>query len=518
MNIGIALQNSARRTPDAVAVLDGDDQLTYAELDTRSNRIANALQNSLGIRRGDRVALLVANRAAVVEVLGGCAKAGAVYCGLNFRLGEDEYDAILENAQPRVLLAGAEHREMAERLAVRHGVTLVDLDAAADAAGVLAYEGLIAAAADTVPDTIHEVRAADDCCLVYTSGTTGRPKGVLFDVGAVIQHATVAVIEFELDAQSRWLVALPHNSSLQITLVPLLLVGGTVIFDEARGFDGGHFAAEVRRRGATHTYLVPTALFRLLGAGVTADDIPTLQTIGYGAAPIPPSRVRELVERFGPRFTQLYGMAEVASIGTMLRKDDHARALAGEAQIFGSCGRPSCVMDVRIVDGAGRDVPTGERGEVIFGSPHTMKAYYRDQERTAEALRDGWMHSGDIGQFDEFGYLYIVDRKKDLIIRGGFNIVPSEIENVLYDHPAVLEAAVVGLPDAEWGEALAAGVALKDGAHTDEQELQAWCREHGLPSVKVPERVMFFEALPKTAVGKLAKREIRDELLHEMTT
>lgn len=515
MNIGIALQNSARRAPAAIAVLDGDEQLTYAQLDERSNRFAHALQTELGVARGDRVALLAANRTAVVEVLAGCAKAGAVYCGLNFRLAEEEYDAILENAQPQVLVTGAEHRELGLRLAARHGTRLVDLDLDADAAGAQAYEPLLAAAEAAAPATIHAVRGADDCCLVYTSGTTGRPKGVLFDVGAVMQHATVAVMEFELTAQSRWLMALPHNSSLQITLVPLLMVGGTVIFDEARGFDGRRFAAEVRRRAATHTYLVPTTLFRLLEAGVMADDLPTLMTIGYGAAPIPPPRVRELVERFGPRFTQLYGMAEVASIGTMLRKEDHARALAGETSIFASCGRPSCVMDVRVVDETGADVADGERGEVIFGSPHTMKGYYRDEERTAEALIDGWMHSGDIGLRDAQGYLFIVDRKKDLIIRGGFNIVPSEIENVLYAHPAVLEAAVVGLPDAEWGEALAAGVALKDGAHTDHEELRAWCREQGLPSVKIPERFLFLEALPKNAVGKLAKREIRDELLRE---
>jgi acyl-CoA synthetase (AMP-forming)/AMP-acid ligase II len=509
MNVGIAIQNTARRAPDAAAVIEAGRTLTYAQLDERSNRLADVLVRSFGVERGDRVALLTPNRTAIVEVIAACAKLGAVYCGLNFRLGEEEYDAILENAAAKVVICGDEHRELAVRLGERHGAAVLDIDGAGDDG----YEARIAAAANVTPKAIHDVRSDDLFCLVYTSGTTGRPKGVLFDVGSVVQHATVALQEFELNADSRWLVALPHNSSVQITFVPLLMVGGTVIFDESRGFDGQRFAATVREHGATHTYLVPTMLFRLLEAGVGPDDIPTLQTIGYGAAPCPPDRIKQLVERFGPRFTQLYGMAEVASIGTMLRKQDHARAAAGEDHIFASCGRPSCVMDVRVVDAEGNDVPDGERGEVIFGSPHTMLEYYRDEARTAEALIDGWMHSGDIGTRDADGYIYIVDRKKDLIIRGGFNIVPSEVENVLYAHPAVLEVAVVGTPDPEWGEALAAGVALKDGATADEAELQAWCRSHGLPSVKVPERVMFFPTLPKNAVGKLAKRDVRDVLI-----
>jgi acyl-CoA synthetase (AMP-forming)/AMP-acid ligase II len=504
MNIGVAIARSALRSPDATAVFEGERSLSYRQLDERTARLANSLLDDFGLQRGDRVALLVPNRTEVVEVLGGCAKAGLIYCGLNFRLAEAEYESIFENAGPRLLITQPEHAELAARLSDRHGIPVLQLDDA-DPDG---YEARLAAASPAQPRTLHEVRPEDDFCIVYTSGTTGRPKGVLFDVRAVVQHATVAILEYELTGDSRWLMALPHNSSVQITLLPLLLIGGAVGFSDSRGFDALRFAEEVRRQRATHTYLVPTMLFRLLEAGVQAEDIPTLTTIGYGAAPIPPDRVRELVERFGPRFTQLYGMAEVCSIGTMLRKEDHSRAVAGEPRILASCGRASYAMDVRVVDDAGRDVEPGERGEVVFGSPYTMKCYYRDAGRTGEALIDGWMHSGDIAQQDEDGYVYIVDRKKDLIIRGGFNIVPSEIENVLYAHPAVLEAAVVGVPDAEWGEALLAVVALKEGSSADAAELGAWCRQQGLPSIKIPERVEFLPALPKNAVGKIAKREL----------
>jgi len=508
MNVGIAVARSAKRWPDHVAAFDGDRTRTFAELDERTNRLANALADR-GIGLGDRVALLVPNRLEVLEVLGGCAKAGAVYCGLNFRLGEDEYEAIFENAEPRLLIADARYAELAGRLSERFGVpaVLVDDD------GPDGYEALLAGAGATLPAGVHDVRPEHDFCIVYTSGTTGRPKGVLFDHQAVLHHALVAAIEYELDERSRWLMALPHNSSVQITLLPLLLVGGATGFNDSRGFDAAAFAAEVRRTGATHSYLVPTMLFRVLEAGIAPEDVATLTTIGYGAAPIPPERVVELVERFGPIFVQLYGMAEVASIGTMLRKEDHARALAGDRRILASAGRPGLAMDVRVVDDAGRDVAAGERGEVVFGSPHTMKEYFRDPERTQEALIDGWMHSGDIAEVDERGYVYIVDRKKDLIIRGGFNIVPSEIENVLYRHPAVLEAAVVGVEDPEWGEALVAFVAFKEGeTAAPEEELRGWCAEQGLPSIKVPGEVRMLDALPKNAVGKIAKRELRDSL------
>lgn len=511
MNPGIALLNTARRTPDAPAVIEGDRTLTYGELNARTNRLAHALRDRFALERGDSVALLLPNRTEVVEMLGACAKLGAVYVGLNFRLAEHEYEAILDNAEPGLIVCGAEHRELAERLALRTGTPLLDADGPD-------WEPLLADGDDALPTSVHELRPRDRFCLVYTSGTTGRPKGVLFDVNAVMQHAAVALLEFELDARSRWLMALPHNSSLQITLLPLLLCGGAVVFADSRGFDAGRFAADVRRHGATHTYLVPTMLFRLLEAGIGPEEIGTLQTIGYGAAPIPPARVRELVARYGPRFTQLYGMAEVCSIGTMLRKDDHARALAGEERLLASCGRASHLMDVRVVDRDGADLPAGERGEVVFGSPYTMVGYHRDPQRTGAALLDGWMHSGDVGVLDAEGFLFIVGRMKDLVIRGGFNVVPSEVENALYAHPAVLEAAVFGVPDEEWGEAVVACCALKEGTRAEPGELIAWCRAQGLASIKVPERIALLDALPKNAVGKIVKAGLAERLGAEAAT
>jgi acyl-CoA synthetase (AMP-forming)/AMP-acid ligase II len=503
MNTGLFVPKSADRNPAAIAAWDVRRELNYGDLDQRSSRIANALAGRFGLKRGDRVAVLMPNRVEVVEMLAACAKAGFVYVGLNFRLGEAEYEWIFDNAEPRVLITVPEFAELAEKLSARGDMPVVDVESED-------FEALVAAGSATQPEALHQIRPEDDFCIVYTSGTTGRPKGILFDHAAALNHAPMAVLEYELGADSRWLMALPHNSSMHITLLPLLMMGGAIGFGDSRGFDPERFGAEVERLAATHTYLVPTMIFRLLEAGIDPARLESLQTIGYGAAPISPERVAEMVERYGPRFTQLYGMAEIASIGTMLRKDDHRRGLEGRTELFASCGRPSYEVDVRVVDQDGRDAATGERGEVIFGSPYTMKGYYRDDERTAESLIDGWMHSGDVGERDEEGYIFIVDRIKDLIIRGGFNIAPSEIENALYGHPAVLEAAVFGTPDAEWGEAVTAVVALKQGQVADAETLATWCREAGLPSVKVPERIEFLDSLPKNAVGKIAKRELRD--------
>jgi acyl-CoA synthetase (AMP-forming)/AMP-acid ligase II len=502
VNVGVAVSRSARRYPGRVAVFEGERSLTYDELDGRTSRLANALLGRYRLERGDRVALLVRNRLEVIEVLGGVAKAGGVYVGLNFRMTPAEYDRVFENCTPRLLISEREFEEEARRLSTEHGAPLVLVDAPS-------YDELLASASARVPSTLHEVRPSDDFCIVYSSGTTGTPKGILFDHAAVVEHALAALLEYDYTPSSRWLTVIPHNSSVQIALVPSLTIGSAIGFLDARNFNPDRFVAAVERDAVTHSFLVPTQLYRLLEHVTDGRSLPTLETLGYGSSPIPPDRVGELVERFGPIFTQLYGMAEIASIGTMLRKSDHVDGLRGRPRLLSSCGQPGYAIDVRVVDDDGRDVEPGERGEVIFAGAYVMKGYFRDPDRTAETIVDGWVRSGDIAEVDEEGYLYIVDRKKDLIIRGGLNIAPTEIENVLYAHEAVLEVAVVGVPDVEWGEAITAVVALKESHETTGEELTAWCRESGLPTLKIPDDWKFVDALPKNAVGKIAKREIR---------
>ena len=503
MNVGLAITRNAVRHPASPAVF-GSLRHTNASLDEHTNRIANALLTR-GHDKGERIAFLVANRPEVVEILGGVAKAGLVYVGLNFRLGPVELEQVFENAKPSLVITDAEHRPAVLELAERSGTSVVDIDDQAWAAE-------LATAAPTAPTTLHEVRHDDDFCIVYTSGTTGRPKGVLFDHARALQHATVACLEYGIERDSRYLIQIPHNSSVNITIVPCLVVGAALGFRDSRAFEPAAFAATVEQEGVTHSFLVPTQLMRLLDRLPPESDhqLGGLVTLGYGSSPISPERLRELIDRFGPIFNQLYGMAEIASIGTILRKEDHVAGLANRPELLSSCGQPSYAVDVRVVDPDGNDIGPGERGEVIFGGPHVMKGYYRDPERTDEVLIDGWMHSGDVAEVSDDGFIFIVDRIKNLIIRGGLNIAPTEIENVLYRHEAVLEASAVGVPDPEWGEAIVAVVALKDGAAATAEELRTHCRMSELTSIKIPERIEFMDSLPKNAVGKIAKNEIRD--------
>lgn len=504
MTVGNAIARNGRRWPDRPALF-GSRPLTHRELDLRTNRIADALTSHYGLEPGGRVALLVANRPEVVEVLGGAAKAGLVYVGLNFRLGPVELEQVFENAEPGLVLTDAEHRPSVTELAARLDVPVVDIDGDD-------WATIVEAAADREPPTLRAVRHDHDCCIVYTSGTTGRPKGVLFDHARVLQHATIACLEYGIDNDSRYLVQIPHNSSVNITIAPCLVVGAALGFADSRSFDPIEFARGVEREGVSHSFLVPTQLMRLLDRLPRSSDhrLGGLVTLGYGSSPISPERLAELVDRFGPIFNQLYGMAEIASIGTILRKEDHVAGLADRPELLASAGRPSYGVDVRVVGDDGLDIGPGERGEVVFAGPHVMKGYHRDAERTDEVLIDGWMHSGDVAEVSDDGFVFIVDRLKNLIIRGGLNIAPTEIENVLYRHPAVLEASVVGIPDPEWGEAILAVVALTDGSSVDPEELRLHCRRSELTSIKIPERVEIVDSLPKNAVGKIEKHALRD--------
>jgi len=503
MNVGLTVARAARRRPQSAALLHGDGRVTtYGELDERSNRIASTLESRYAVERGDRVAILVANRPEVVELLLGAAKSGGVYVGLNFRLDQKDLRSIFENAEPRLLLTDSSVDAAGRELADELGVPVVDID---DVAWHSALEG----ASPAPPCSLHEIAHTDDFCIVYSSGTTGVPKGILFDHAAAIQHATVACMEYGITADSRYLLQIPHNSSVNITFVPCLMAGASLAFADSRGFDPERFVSAVEQFGITHSFVVPTMLFRLLEQIPDGARLKTLETLGYGSAPIPPQRLRELVDRFGGIFNQLYGMAEVASIGTILRKEDHLTGLQGRPELLASCGQPSYGLDVRVVDDEGRDVAVGEQGEIVFSGPHIMKGYYRDPVRTAETLRDGWVHSGDIARVDDDGYIYVVDRKKDLIIRGGLNIAPREVEETLLSHPAVLETAVIGVPDEEWGESVLAVVALRDGRSVEPEDLREWCRAAGLSSIKVPGQVEFIDTLPRNAVGKVAKADLR---------
>ena len=399
MTVGLAFERNRIRHPEATAVF-GEQHLTHRDLDVRSNRVANMLL-ARGLTKGDRVAFLVANRCEVVEVLGGVAKAGLVYVGLNFRLGVVELEQVFENAEPSVVVTDTEHLAVVKPIAEAAGTPILDIDTPE-------WAEALSIAGDDDPPTLHEVRHDDDFCIVYTSGTTGRPKGVLFNHAMAIQHATVACLEYELDRNNRYLIQIPHNSSVNITIIPCLVVGAALGFSDSRNFDPVVFARTVEQEGVTHSFLVPTQLMRLLDQlpRVADQQLGGLVTLGYGSSPISPDRLRELVDRFGPIFNQLYGMAEIASIGTILRKDDHVAGLSGHPELLSSCGQPSFAVDVLVVDPTGNPVGPGERGEVVFAGPHVMKGYFRDPERTDRGP-DRWLDAfGRCGR-GERGWIHL---------------------------------------------------------------------------------------------------------------
>jgi fatty-acyl-CoA synthase len=374
------------------------------------------------------------------------------------------------------------------------------------------YERWIAAYEPTDPgiDTTEE----DDFLVIYTSGTTGTPKGVHFKQRQPMVYAPVAVIHCELKPDSRLLMVYPHNSiaSVNSYYVPAWMMGATVVLSDARGFSAERWLAEVEREAITHSFLVPTMLIRILDSGaVPSFDVSSLVTIGYGSASIPRQRVEELCAVFGDVLLQGYGMTETSAMAVGLTKADHRAALEGDGRKLASCGRPIYGCEVRVVNEAGEDVGPGEAGEVIFRGPLLFSGYWNDPERTAAAVRGGWLYSGDIAEVDEDGFLYIVDRKSDLIISGAYNVSSKEVEEVLGWHDAVAEVAVVARPDPEWGEKVHAFVVRRGGGTAGEAELIAFCRGH-LARIKCPDRIEFVDGLPRNALGKLVKGELRERV------
>ena len=512
MTVAAWLRRNAHWHGERTALVSGGRRLGYGELNARANRQVHALQ-ALGLAKGDRVAVLLNNGIEAVEATAAAAKGGFVHVPINVRLSAREVGQILRHSGARVLLVDEEYAGKLDQAGdhpdlVR--VVRVDLgDPNSD------YEVWLEAESEVEPDV--DIVGDDDFLITYTSGTTGKAKGALYQQRQSTIHAPIVVHHYEIEAESRLLLVFPHNSvaSFNMFYIPAWMVGATVVLDDARSFSAERWLALIQDEKISHCHLVPTMLFRVLECERLGDfDLSSLRTIGYGSAPMPRERVERLSEVFGEILLQGYGMTEVSSIATILTKADHVAALAGDGSRLAACGRPVFASEIRVVDDDGLDVAVGELGEIAFRGPLLTSGYWGEPELTAETIRDGWLHSGDLGRFDEAGYLYIVDRKKDIIISGGANIAGREVEEVLYWHPAVAEAVVVGRPDPEWGERVHAFVIPLDGTEVDAAELIAFCRER-LAHFKCPDRVSFEKALPRNALGKFMKTELRARLRNE---
>ena len=505
MTIAAWVRRCAQRYPKKLAYVDGERRVTYAQFDERVNRHANGLQ-ALGLRRGDRIATLTNNHVECVEAVAAAAKGGYVHVPVNFRSVPREIAYVVNHCEASLLLIEKEYvaklAEAGELPSVQRVIVIEP--------GVpdSEYERWLAVQSAADPEV--DVTGEDNFFICYTSGATGTPKGVLHQQRQAIAHAPVVVIGYEFTHETKVLLVYPHNSiaSINMFYVPAWVVGACVVFTDQRNFNADRWLELVQTERITHSHLVPTMLFRVLESPLLrATDTSSIVTIGYGSAPMPTERIERLQAVFGNVLIQGYGMTEISSIAAYLDKTDHLEAQGDRARL-NSCGRAAFGTELRVVDDDDRDVAPGEVGEIVFRGPQVMTGYWNEPDKTAETMRNGWMHSGDMATLDERGYLTIVDRKKDLIISGGANISSREVEEVIYWHPAVREAGVIGEPDEEWGEVPRAFVSLHAGQSVTAAELLAFCKER-LSGYKCPRAIDIVEDLPKNALGKILKSELR---------
>jgi fatty-acyl-CoA synthase len=489
------------RYPDRVALIDGERTITYAKARDRVAQLVGALAR-LGFGKGSGLLVLAGNHpdsllvGVAVRALGG--RAGALH-----PLGSAEDQAfILADSEALGLVFEPEPyadraRELAERVpALRHALALGPSPFGQD---------LLALADAEKPGPIDSVARIDDVCsLAYSGGTTGKPKGVVQNHRTVMEMTKLICIGWQLPAAIRYLAATPISHAAACFVLPTWLNGGTVVLE--RGFDAASFCTAIERHRITLTFVVPTMLYVLLDhPSTTAADLSSLETIVYGAAPMSPARLADALDVFGPVFVQLYGQAEAPATVTALRKEEHDPA---RPELLGSCGKPLPGVEVELHDDDGNAVPAGVVGEICVRGQIVAQGYWKRPGLTAETLRNGWLHTGDMARQDEQGYLFIVDRKKDMIISGGFNVYPREIEDVLTSHPDVAMAACVGVPDDRWGEAVKAVVVARPGAALDVASLVSLVREKK-GSVYAPKSIDVLATLPMTSIGKPDRKAIR---------
>lgn len=481
---------------------------SYVEVQALSHRIGRGLQRA-GIAAGDKVAVLSSNDATAFACLFGISRAGAVWCPINPRNESDENRYVLDAFDCAGLIFHSAYAPMVEQM--RAGLaklrTLVCLDAPCAFAPSLEQwlEGL--------GDEPLAVEPTDDIAMIAgTGGTTGKPKGVMLTGRNLETMSALTLMGYPFDGRPVYLALAPLTHAAGVLCLLVMALGGRIVIMPKP--DLGEFLALIERHRVTHTFLPPTLIYMLLQhERLDATDRSSLQCFWYGAAPIAPARLEEALTRIGPVMAQLFGQTEAPMMISMMAPREHFLSDGTVARArLASAGRPGPLVQVATMDGDGRLLERGQTGEIVVRGSLVMAGYYKDPKATEEASRHGWHHTGDIGYLDADNYLYIVDRAKDMIISGGFNVYSVEVEQALLQHPDVQDGAVVGLPDDKWGERVVAVLQLRPGRELDVPALLAFVKTR-IGSVKTPKQVEIWPDLPRSKVGKVLKKEVRALLL-----
>lgn len=509
MNLGKILTRSARYWPNHEAVVDSRKRLTYAELEYRSNCLSSGLLD-LGLPAGSHIAILAPNRTELVEAEVALYKAAMVKVPINARLSLEEVISVLEDSHssavittPSFARALQQQRQRLPRLQ-----WIINLDDEPGPSGDIGYQQVLDKGN---PEPVNADPADDQLAVLhYTSGSSGVLKAAMLSYGnrkALLRKSSNSPTRRAQPGEVMAHVGpITHASGMQI--MPLLSIGVCNLLVEQ--YDDRALLETVQRERVNRLFLVPAMINRLVNVpDVQKYDLSSLNLVFYGAAPMAPALVRRAMEVFGPILAQGYGAGETCSLVSVLTERDHVDSLNGDQKRLASCGRCYFETDLRVVNDQFEDVQPGEIGEIVARGDDIMQGYWQAPELTAEVMRDGYYLTGDLATVDEQGYIFIVDRKKEMIISGGFNVYPTEVEQVLYSMPQIFEAAVVGVPDEQWGEAIKAVVVLKPGQQLSAEEIIQYCGQH-LAGFKKPRSVDFVKELPKNPNGKVVRRLVRD--------
>jgi acyl-CoA synthetase (AMP-forming)/AMP-acid ligase II len=502
LNIGFTLTRNSRKYKDKLALIFKEKRITYKELNTRVNMVANALM-ALGVKKGMKVALIFNNSNEFVESIYATFKIGGVVIPINTRLTSQEMFTLIDHSDSSTLIFDNSLLEKVELIRqqspkIDHYVIINDKTIP----GFLHYESLLQNASSREPEGVR-VEENDEACIIYTAGTTGRPKGVVLThrnfLWLSINYCIGGMTSFE--DISMYIFPLFHVGGIG-TFISHIFIGATALLKER--YDPLDCLQTIQKEGINRWSAIPTIYGEIVNLpDLHRYNLNSITKLSSGAAPMPMEVKKRLAYLFpNAGILDGYGQTESAGAITQLSAKDALRKQS-------SVGFPYPTNEIRVVNNNDKDVPIGEVGELVYEGPSRMSHYYKDPEATQEAMRGGWMHSGDLVKVDEEGYIYLIDRKKDMIVTGGENVYSREVEDTIIKLPQVAEVCIIGLPDPKWGEAVTAVIVVKSGSHLSEEEVIKFCKDQ-IASYKSPKKVIFAEALPKNSVGKILKREMKE--------